>query len=89
MKMLMILSRDRSNHTIICVQREEEEEEGDGEKKEQSQSNLESPGTTQRSDTLRKLCPSHVKKQPFLDLGSCAQQGGDLEARGSVHMHTS
>lgn len=30
MKMLMILSRDRSNHTIIYVHREEEEDEIEG-----------------------------------------------------------
>lgn len=30
MKMLMILSRDRSNHTTICAETEEEEENDEG-----------------------------------------------------------
>lgn len=69
MKMLMILSRDRSNHTTIWGHRWEEiEERGGGRKggdREQIQSQYSSEEVVniQWSDTWRNLCPSAKDSQ--------------------------
>lgn len=78
MKMLMILSRDRSNHTTICVKRQEEEEndEGDGETGNKSVGPCKHPGTRDAEwHTLRKLRPSHENQQP---LGIVAPVHGEV-----------
>ena len=73
MKMLMILSSDRSNHTTICVQWET------GEEGETYQYHLEELKNTQRSDTWRNLCPSVLLdlKDACLYNSTPAQRGSD------------
>lgn len=81
-KMLMILSRDRSSHTIIYT---EEEEMGDN--REEGGVRGQVQKHFQWSDSWRNLCPSDVMK-PFWISGPAHSKVMDwVDQQPQCHMH--
>lgn len=81
MKMLMILSRDRSNHTIICMCREE----GNSDRKQTGSETENKVSETEawdelKLDTWRNLCSLHFGSKS-------AHLGPEEESKDCVIKH--